>query len=202
MKIDRKLNLVLPIVDGVTTDEKGVEHDNIVAYVHSTPISKEVFEKYFLVLSKVHARILSEGLGWAAGPRIAALMLEKVAKEDGTWEGADGVSRGLLGEIVRLTNVFMPLPVGGWDMVPLQIAIDQKLISDDDIGEVKSIIVFFTVSSWLYPKMMRDKILMEAMALSGGRTESLSCTDFSTSLPMSIATASTGGNPIASSLPV
>lgn len=201
MKIDRKLNLVLPIIDGVTKDEKGVEHDSIVAYVHATPISKEVFEKYFLVLSKVHARILSEGLGWAAGPRVAALMLEKIAKEDGIWEGEDGVSRGLLGEIVRLSNVFMPMAAGGWDMIPLQLAIGQNLLSPDDIGEVKSIIVFFTVASWLYPKAVRDKILTEAVALSGGRTESSSCTEFSASLPTSIATGSTGGSPAASFLP-
>ena len=41
MKIDRKLNLVL----SVTRDE-GVE-----VFVHSTPISRAIYESHFLVLS-------------------------------------------------------------------------------------------------------------------------------------------------------
>ena len=56
MKINRALNLVIPI-----DSEKGQ------LFVHSTPISREIFEQYFLVISKTFAAIFSEGLGAIAG---------------------------------------------------------------------------------------------------------------------------------------
>ena len=44
MKIDRRLNLVQPIETGSGT-----------VYLHSVPLSREVWETYFLVLSKTYA---------------------------------------------------------------------------------------------------------------------------------------------------
>ena len=45
MKIDRKLHLVVPIY----ADEEG---GDIVAHVHSTPISEAVIDRYFMVLGQ------------------------------------------------------------------------------------------------------------------------------------------------------
>ena len=76
MKIDKKLNLVIPI-----------ETDDGTLYVHSMPIRREIFDTYFLVLSKTFAAIHGEGLGEIAGPRVAALILKKIAMDTGMWEG-------------------------------------------------------------------------------------------------------------------
>lgn len=56
MKIARNMNLVAE-----------VETENGQCWVHSTPISKEVYRQHFFILSKVFASIFSEGLGWSPG---------------------------------------------------------------------------------------------------------------------------------------
>jgi hypothetical protein len=190
MRIDKKLNLVLPVdmEDGSTV------------YVHSTPVLRETFERYFLVISRTQAELINSGLGWAISPRVAALMLEKVAKEDGSWEGPTGVARGLLSEIVRLTNVLM-LGTKGWEMVPLQEAFDKDFFSEDDGAEIKNAITFFTVASWMYPKKDQAGILNGATQLWGGQTESLDCTAFASSLPMSTETEGSSTKATQSSIP-
>ena len=60
MRLDNKLNLITEI----ETDDKAT------IFVHSTPISRDVFEKYFLVISKTFASIISEGLSFISGPRV------------------------------------------------------------------------------------------------------------------------------------
>jgi hypothetical protein len=74
--IDKKLNLVVPVAGG---------------WVHAVPISYAIFEKYFLPISKAFAQVYSEGLGTLAGPRVAHLLLKKIAIEDQVWEGIEGV---------------------------------------------------------------------------------------------------------------
>jgi len=100
MKLDKALNLVIPI-----------DQDEGRIYVHSTPISLEVFEKYFLAISKTFAAIYSEGLNVLAGPRVAALMLRRVSDDL-------GLDTGLIDEIRRLSNVI----VSG-KAVPLEVAL-------------------------------------------------------------------------------
>ena len=80
MRIDRRLNLVIPI-DGAAGR----------FYLHSMPVSRVVFEQYFLVLAKTFSAIYGEGLSALSGPRVAAMMLKRIAQRDGSWEGQDGV---------------------------------------------------------------------------------------------------------------
>lgn len=190
MKIDKRLNLVLPIMDG----------DNVVAHVFSSPISKEVFETYFLAISKTFARIHGEGLNAIVGPRVAAMMLKSVAKEmpprdDGAenfWEGPSGVALGLVAEIVRLSNVFLPAAKGGWQTIPLQEAADKNYISESDYSEVENALVFFTVASAMYPRNQLAGILDVATRIWGGRITSSTITEFEASLPTSTTAANTG----------
>ena len=85
MKINKAMNIVVPV------DIDGVE-----CFVHSTPISFEVFEKYFLVISKTFSEIYSQGLSHVAAPRVASLLLKKCAKDLGELES---VEKGLINEI-------------------------------------------------------------------------------------------------------
>lgn len=173
MNIDKKMNLVVPVYqdDGTTT------------YVHSMPISREVFEKYFLVLSKTFSAMHAEGLGFLAGPRVASLLLRQIATDMGAWDGEAGVKRGLVGEMIRLTNVIAP---GG--IIPMQEAVDQKVFSPDDLSEVENAITFFTVVCSMHRKNVLASILEQVAKLWGGQCTLFNCTDFAASLRTSTVT--------------
>jgi hypothetical protein len=190
MKIERNLNFVIPVE----------RDDGTTVYVHSMPISADVFEQYFLVISKTFARIYLEGLGQTAGPRVAAMLLKDVAMERGLWEGPAGVERGLMNEIRRLSNVVAPGPKG-WTTFPFQEAIDQKFLDSSDIREVENALVFFTVASSMHRRQEVRAVLEGAGSLWGAQVESSSSTEFCASLQTSTATANTGGTAAALSVP-
>ena len=175
MKIDSKLNLVTE-----------VETENGSIFVHSTPISREVFEKYFLTISKTFASIISEGLSFISGPRVAAMLLKKIATEQGAWDGRDGVEAGLMAEIRRLSNVIMPSSTG-WQTVPFQDAISRQLLDQDDIAEVEGLICFFICASAMSRKT-EIKGVLERMRLWGSSITLLNSTAFAASLPISTET--------------
>lgn len=180
MKLDQKLNLIVP-----------VEQEGSTIYVHATPISREVFERHFLVLSKTFAEIYSSGLGITAGPRVAALLLKKVSTEAGLWDGSNGVEANLMAEIRRLANV-----VKGNDLIPYQQAVTQKIIDADDAAEVDNALTFFTLAYAMHTKRERRAVIEGAAALWGAQTTSLDCTGFRDSLRTSTATASSPATPM------
>jgi hypothetical protein len=169
VRIDSKFNLVVE-----------VETDNGTIFVHSTPIAYEVYKKYFLVLSKTFSKMIAEGLSFVAGPRVASLLLEQIATEDGKWDGRDGVRNGLVAEIVRLSNAIMPSE-NGWTTFPFQDVIDKKLMSFDDIEEVMALLTFFTLICTICRKNERQTIL-EKMKIWGGLVTSQNVMEFVDSL--------------------
>lgn len=181
MRISRRLNLVLPV-----DTERGE------IYVHSTPISREVFERHFLVLSKTFAAIYQEGLTVTAGPRVAALMLRQIATDMGVWEGPDGVENGLVAEIRRLTNVITPKEEGGYQILPYHDALRQKLLDADDVSEIEGVLSFFTVVSQMHRPNDLVTILAGMGSLWGVQTTLSNSTEFASSLPISTTAATTG----------
>lgn len=180
MRLNEKLHLVIPLYD----DE---EVSTIQHYAHSAPISREVFEAHFLLLSKTFTAIHAEGLGEIAGPRVAALIMRKVAERMNDQEG----HQALMNEIRRLSNV-MTRTGGKWVTMPMQDAIDTKAIGDDDLSEIENAIVFFIVSSVLLPKERKRVMLDGAATLWGAQITSLDCMGFAASLPTSTAIVNTG----------
>jgi hypothetical protein len=177
--IDRNVNLVIPIY--------GDDGDTVVAWVHSVPIGREVFDAYYRVIGRVYAAIHGDSidaLGPTAGPKMAALLLRDEARRMGVWEGPAGVENGLVNEIKRLTNVAAPGPKG-WETMPYGDAIRLKKIDPDDAGEVDNAIVFFTVGWWVYPKSKRSLALTGAARLWSGHSTSLSVTEFAAGSPTS-----------------
>lgn len=185
MRIDDRLNLVIP-----------VELPAGKAFVHSTPVSMEVFEANFMLVSKTFAAIYGEGLGAAAAPRIAAMLLRRIAKETGDIKSADA----LLAEVRRLSNVFAPTPQG-WEMIPLEDALAKGVIPKEDASEVENAIVFFIVASAMHRRSDLAEVLDGATRLWGAQTSSSSCTDFRDSLPTSTAAAISVGTEAVSSVP-
>ena len=191
VKIDRKLNLVVPV-----TNDNG---DTF--YVHSSPISRETFERYFDVIARTFTEIYSGGYGVFSAPRIAGMLLKKVAEGLGVWEGSSGVQRGLVEEIRRLSNVIVPGERGGWDTVPLYDAIKLGQINDDDASEVENVLAFFTVASVMHKKIDLPEIMRGASRLWGGQTTFLNCTEYAHSLPILTKEGNTGATETASSIP-
>jgi len=194
MRIDRKLHLVIPIVR-----EGGAQ-----CYVHSTPISAQVFDTYYLTIAKTHSAIFAEGLGLLSGPRVADKLLREAAIAAGRWEDSRndsgtllqaGVKNGLVAEMQRMTVVFAP-GASGWDTVPFDQAVKRAVIDEDEASEVMAAITFFTVFSC----MMRKSELTDAlggMKLWGARVESLNSTEFRNSLP-TLTPGATSGAPATS----
>lgn len=189
MKIDRKLNLVIPIYDA-ENDEK------ITAYVHSTPIPTAVFEMHWEVLGVTFNYFYSGGLGLAASARLASKALKKCADKLGCWSGDGGVEQSLLPEIFRLSNV-VHFGKSGWTSVLLHDAKKMGLISEDDLVVVESAIVFFTVFSSMHRRQELPSVLGAAYTLWGAQTTSLASTEFTNSLRTSNTSESTGAKAIA-----
>lgn len=183
MKIARNMNLIIP-----------VESEMGSAYVHSTPISKEVYREHFFILGKVFSAIFSEGLGVVAGPRLAYLMLERIclgSSQEGAnvWDGDRGVRNTLVNEIIRLSNLVYPVEGKGWDTKPLEVALDRGIVDlDDVIGEL----IFFTCVSSINKPAQAQGLMKEVNGVWNSQTTSLSLTDWMRSFLTSKPDASSG----------
>lgn len=189
MKVDRKLNLVVPI-----------HRETGSIYVHSTPISYEVFERHFLVIAKTNAAIFDQGLSFTTGPKVAALMLKQHAKNLGIWDGPEGVEIGLMAEIRRLANVIAPSGKG-YTALPIDVAVAQGLIDADEVREVEGELVFFTLECCLRKKVQLPMFLAPMHRLCGSLSTPLNATEYAASLPISTKEESTGVREKASSIP-
>lgn len=178
MKINKRLNIVVPVEleDGTTV------------YVHAAPLPREIFEKYFMVISKTFASIYGQGLGSIAAPKVSGLILKQIATEMGEWED---VKVGLLAEIKRLCNVLVLTPAG-WETVPLEEAIARNMFDEDDVADVDGVLIFFIVSSAMHRKDALRVSLDIASRLWNAQVTSSNCTEFATSLPTSTGTDSSG----------
>jgi hypothetical protein len=173
MNLNPKLNLVIP-----------VERDNGMAYVHAAPLSREVFDQYFFIISQTFAAIYGGGLTSVAGPRVAALMMHRIAKK---LEVEDEVEP-LFAEMRRLSNVIVP----GQPIVPLQEALNRKFFDADDVSEVENAIAFFIVASAIHKRSEVKAVLTGAARMWGAQITSLNSTEYAASLPTSTEDENTG----------
>jgi len=181
MQLNRKLNLVVP-----------VERDTGTMYVHSTPISREMFERYFKVIGRAYASIFAQQLGALAGPRVAAMLLKEAAVDMGVWDNEGGVERGLMAEIRRMTFIIMPKTGGGWDTITLDEAKTRNVIDEDEISEVENAVVFFILISAMSRKQNTATMLGITSAIWGAETTSLNCTEYMSSLKTSTKAETSG----------
>ena len=191
MRIDEKLRLIVPL------PRPGGD-----IYLHAEPLSREVFEAHWLVISKAFTVLSAEGLSIVGGPRVAGLAIKTVAKNMGVWDGAEGVERTLIAEMVRLSNIIQRDPNGGgWVTEPMALALRGNTFSEDEKAEVLGIICFFTLNSAMHRKSNFDRIIANMGGLWGTRTTLLGCTEFADSLPTSTAAVNTGATAAAVSVP-
>ena len=135
MKIDRNLNLVMPI----QTAKNGV------VYIHSVSISRAVFEQFYLELGKVFSQCfdsVNQAHLVLSAPQLAYPALKSIATKAGNWDGTGGVKFGLVNEIIRLTNVLVS-GEKGWESIPFDTAVKRGVLDEDDEAELLSSLVFF-----------------------------------------------------------
>jgi hypothetical protein len=174
VRINDKLNLVIP-----------VDTDSGTVYVHSTPLSREMFEEYFMLVSKTFAAIYRQGLEIVAGPRVAMLLLKQVARELGLLEGPKREPAAtFIAEIRRLTNVAIP-GEHGLEIYPLQDVVDRDLLDPDDLSEVEGAVTFFMCASAMHRRKELPTILAGMTSLWNAQTTSLGFTAYLDSLPTS-----------------
>jgi fermentation-respiration switch protein FrsA (DUF1100 family) len=173
--ITEALNVVMP-----------VREDGVMAY--HTPISREVFEANYRILSAAKASISQKGVVYLmdAGPRIAALTLREEGRKDAQERGdaGDGGASALLAELRRLTMILAPGP-NGWAMVPVDTALAQNLIDAEEWSETESALVFFTFHYALSRKAERSKIATATALILKGSITSFSAMEYAASLPTS-----------------
>ena len=189
MRIDKRLHLVVPIYEDNSDDSP------VVAYVHSVPLAEAIVDKYFMVLGQTYNAIFSQGLGFVAGPGHAMRVLRHIAEERGAWhdkDGIAGVERGLVEEIRRLTNVAAIDKDGKWNALPLQVALDQGIISKEDKSEVENAIAFFIATCATLNRSQREGVLRAAGEIWGAQISSLDFTGWLNSLRTSTATVNSG----------
>lgn len=175
MKLDKKLNLVVPVQTSVGE-----------VFVHSAPIGLQVFEKFYMLLGKTFSLMYSEGLQNLGGPRVAAYLLRDIAKRDGGDEGAEETESLLINEIKRLTNVAVPAPEGkGWVTIPFDGNEAREILDEQDRREIEGFLVFFTLVSSLHTRIQIPAMLKSAGNIWGFHATSLSGTAWKDSLPIS-----------------
>jgi len=178
-KLNRKLNLVLT-----------VETDKGVVHIHTTPISRAVFEENFLVISKAFSAIFVNEVG-PMGPRIAALLLKQEAEKLGTW---DKVQQSLVAEVYRLTIVIAPGP-NGWETMPYNVAKQRGILDEDQAAEAENCIMYFICASSVQTRGELAKATDFLKILWSAQTTLLNSTEYTRSLPMSTQEENIGEKP-------
>ncbi|MFZ4708224.1 MAG: hypothetical protein ACOYMH_00090 [Zwartia sp.] len=192
MKIDRNLNLVMQ----VQTESKGT------VFIHSTSISRSVFEQFYLELGKVFSQCfdsINQAHLALSAPQLAYPALKAISKQAGNWDGAGGVQFGLVNEIIRLTNVLVS-GERGWESIPFDTAVKREVLNEDEEMEALSSLVFFTAISKVAPKDLKNSFLEMAGALRNWELTSLDSMEFMSGLPILTKKESTGKKAKESSL--
>lgn len=185
LKISAQLNYVIPVQ----------KLDGTVIYVHQQPLMRETFERYYRVLAATYGEIMAGGVGMmVSGPRVAALELRAQARQR-TVLGEDDVEEGLLREIRRLSNVIALDPEKGWRPIPVDLALKQNLLDEDDWAEAEGVAVFFIVTSAMQRReKIRGHLEMSARAWNA-QVSSSTPMEFASSLTTSTAESASSESP-------
>lgn len=202
MKIDDNLDLVIPVrVDLIVTKKKKngkvvEEGEEIpVVWAYHTPISQEVFEANFRILSLAKSALFGKGMPFAigTGPVIAALTLRDEAEKDAQERGEDvqDPARSFLVELKRLTMIAGPSE-NGYKPLPVDAAISSGMIDPGEWKEAESSLVFFTLAWCLAKRNRRTTAMKSAAQILGGSCTSSGLSEWAASLTTSTAESPTG----------
>lgn len=176
MQIDEKFRIVLPI--------RFADDGSVLLRIYHTPISREIFEANYRIIGATFSALMTPAPQISA-PRIAALRLRDEGRRDAKERNAgaydDGGAEALLAEIKRLTSVLAP-QANKWTMLPVETAIANATIDDEEWKEVENALVFFTCLYTMVMKSERNKMMEAVVSITGASITSLSPTDYVASL--------------------
>jgi len=157
------------------------------------PISVEVFDANFWLLTQTLASLYAHGIGPSMSPRIALRALRDAAKQ---LDDTTDISVNFVNEIYRLTNVIMPgTNGGGWVNLPYYEVKSKKLVDDQVLVEVENAIVYFIVASALHLRSELEMAYQGLISIWKAETTLLNVTDYMHSLPILTQTVNTGEKP-------
>ncbi len=192
--INGDLKLVLPI----RVDEKG----DAALYAYHTPISREVYDSNFRLLGETKTAIMGDSARHAFMAKAdAVLYLRDAGTALALARGVDGDggATALLADLRRLTMILAP-GAQGWDMLPVDMAIQRGVIDADDWADAEAEVVFFTAWAAGNGRKDRPAQMVFAAQLIGGQTTSLPPMEWAASLQTSTPAAPMGQK-VASSVP-
>lgn len=170
MKIDKKLNFVSTIS----------REDGSLIYLHVVPFPYEIVEHHCMLLGNMFNNFFSL-VGSVGAPRVAAMMLRKTLKAQQENGGAPTGEPTIVDDIQRLTTVIWS-DGGVWKSTPLDTALKQDLLSQDEYREVEGELVFFMVSSAIQKASLIVPTIGKALEMYSGQLVLLSATAFKDSL--------------------
>lgn len=177
MHLNSELNLVFPI--------RFADDGTPLMYAYSTPISTEVFQANYRILAAVNAEIWKKGINNAAAfATVANLMLLDVAKLDAAQWGTEDTGKAFLAEIQRLSYILAP-GANGFEMLPINIAIERKVIDQGDWAEAESAVIFLISGFLLLPRAARKRFAERIVSAIGGSITSSAPLEWVNSLPRS-----------------
>ena len=181
ISINKKLNIAFSIdID----DGKKI-------WIHSVPISKEIFEQNYLLLAKAMSNLYINGIGPALAPRIAALVLRDTAKE---MNETTDISFNLFQEIYRITNVLMETETG-WTLIPFHEVKNKKMLDESILSEVENAVVYFMLASSIHLKSELRMAYQGLIGIWNAQITSLNVTGFLASLKTLTTEENTGEKP-------
>lgn len=175
-EITDDLKMVLPIK----------EHRGVTIHAYHQPISRAVFEANYRLIAGTRSALVGKGVAYMmdSGPRIAALTLKDEGRRDATefGEKGNGGADSLLAEIKRLTTILAPSQ-HGWDVIPVDAAISQGILDEEDWADAVSALVFFTCMYAMAKKVERQRVAKTTASTLNASITSSSATEFAGSLP-------------------
>ncbi len=198
MKINDNLDIILDI----RSDEEGKP----TLRLFHTPITRDVFELNYRLLSSVFSELWGQGSfhAMSAGPRIASMVLKDIAKRQSDlspeeYDDQNNPAVSFLNELKRLTMILAPGP-SGWEKIPIQSAISKGIIDPEEWQEAESSLVFFTSAFHLARRSERESRTRILLGLLKGQSASSDSTEQTASLPTSTETG-TSAKRVTSSVP-
>jgi len=172
--INRRLNFVIPL-------ERG-------GYVHAEPVDRSVYEEFFMLFGQVYSSVYAQGLGTLAGPKVAGLMLKRLAKISAI--NIDPLRRDML----HKCRAYLPDDKEGYKEYMIENAVKEGVMDDEDMAQVEGFLAFFTALSFLASVKERTALLAQTNGLHGTVSTSLNSTEYTTSLVTLMRAADTTKN--------
>jgi hypothetical protein len=189
--LDKRLNLVLE----VERDDKSV------VYVHSIPISRQMWKTHYTFIAMAVNSMYSDGFPPSMCARMCYQRMQELAVEHKDRFG--DLPRTLFAEIWRLTNVLVPSDSGYQDIPFFHMIKGDKELDQDNVEEVQNFICYFTGASWVHGLSRKDREAFQQLMTKGFgvRITASPLTEFKNSIPTLKSEENTGESETPLSIP-